>query len=223
MSYIFDRDFDSELDRERQEAERLSRARYTTEDMEAALAQARAEAFRDGHGAGRAEGLAQARGDAEALRAEALGALGPQLERLIGAADRHRAALEVQVLDFTLSVCEQVFPEVLRGCSHDRALDRVKKTIELALGSSCLRIMLSERALPLLRPEIERAAQAVGLDARLEIAADPALAEGDVRMEWDNGFMEYSFADVCDRILTALKQARRGAPETILSGSDANV
>ena len=223
MSYIFDRDFDSEIDRERQEAERLRRACYTPEDMEAALSKVRDEALREGHAAGRAEGLAEARASAEALRAEALGALGPQLEQLIGAADRHRAALEAQVLDFTLSVCEQVFPEVLHGCSRDRVLDRVKKTIELALGSSCLRIMVSERALPLLQPEIEQAAQAGGLEARLEIAADPALSEGDVRVEWDNGFMEYSFADVCDRILTALKVARGGAPETILNGSDANV
>lgn len=223
MSYVFDRDFDSELDRERQEAERRARACYTPEDMEAAIAKVRAEAFRDGHTAGRAEGLAEARSSAERLRAEALGVLGPQLEQLIGAADRHRTALEAQVLDFTLSVCEQVFPEVLRSRSRERALDRVKKTIELALGSSCLRIMLSQQALPLLQPEIEQAARAIGLEARIELSADPALSEGDVRMEWDNGFMEYSFAAVCDRILTALKQARGGASETLLSGSDANV
>lgn len=223
MSYIFDRDFDRELDRERQEAERRARACYTPEDLEAALADARAEAFREGHAAGRAEGMAESRVSSEALRAEVLGTLGPQLERLIGEADRHRAALEAQVLDFALSVCEQVFPEVLRSRSRDRALDRVKKTIELALGSATLRITLAERALPLVRPEIEQAAQAIGLKARVELAADPALPEGEVRMEWDNGFMEYSFAGVCDRILTALRQARAGASETILSGSDANV
>lgn len=222
MSYVFDRDFDRELDHERQEAERRARACYSPEDLEAALADARAAAFAEGHAAGRAEGIAESQASSEALRSEALGALAPQLERLIGEADRHRAALEAQVLDFTLSVCEQVFPEVL-GRSRDRALDRVKKTIGLALGSACLRIMLSERALPLLRPEIERAARDIGLQARVELATDPALSEGDVRMEWDNGFMEYSFAGICDRILSALRQARAGTSEPILSGSDANV
>jgi flagellar assembly protein FliH len=223
VSYVFDRDFDRELDHERQEAERRARACYTPEDLEAALADARAAAFAEGHAAGRAEGIAESRASSEALRAEALGALVPQLERLIGEGDRHRAALEAQVLDFTLSVCEQVFPEVLRSRSQDRALDRVKRTIGLALGSACLRIMLSERALPLLRPGIEQAARDIGLKARVELAADPALSEGEVRMEWDNGFMEYSFAGVCDRILSALRQARAGSSETILSGSDANV
>lgn len=222
MSYIFDRDFDGELDHERQEAERRARACYTPEDLEAALADARAAAFAEGHAAGRAEGIAESRASSEALRSEALGALVPQLERLIGEADRHRAALEAQVLDFTLSVCEQVFPEVLSR-SRDRALDRVRKTIGLALGSACLRIMLSERALPLLRPQIEQAARDIGLKTRVELAAEPALSEGDVRVEWDNGFMEYSFAGVCDRILSALRQARAGTTETILSGSDANV
>nr|WP_282960695.1 FliH/SctL family protein [Actibacterium sp. MT2.3-13A] len=142
---------------------------------------------------------------------------------MIAEADRHRAALEAQALDFTLSVCEQVFPEVLRRCSRDRALDRVKKTIALALGSACLRVALSPSALPLLRPDIEAAARAAGLEARIEIAVDPALAEGDVRMEWNNGFMDYSCAAICDRILTALRQAQAGNRDTILRGRDANV
>jgi hypothetical protein len=33
------------------------------------------------------------------------------------------------------------------------------------------------------------------------------MGQGDARVEWDNGFMQYSFNMICDRILKSLRAA----------------
>ncbi len=215
MTLIFDRDFDLELAREDQSARRLMRARHTDEEMFEAIAAARNAAFLEGRTAGHAEGLAEAAAAHSARRAEALQALGPTIGELVEANDRHRAALEAQVLDFAVTVCEQVFPELLRHRAHDRVLAKVRRALEIGLGSVSLRIFLSPEALHLLREDLNAAIIENGLEGRVEIRADPALCNGDARVDWDSGFLEYSFSSICDRILCALREARSAAPKPL--------
>lgn len=41
---------------------------------------------------------------------------------------------------------------------------------------------------------------------KLEIIADPELADGDSRLEWENGYSEYSLDKICDEILEVVKK-----------------
>ncbi len=216
MSLVFDRDFDLELAHEDRQARRDARARHTPEELSDAVTAARAEAFAEGRSAGHSEGLAEASGAQGARRAAALDALKPQISSLVQAADSHRAALEAQVLDFALSVCEQVFPELLRHRAHDRTLAQVRRALSIGLGSATLRVALSPDALRLLRDELNDAITEAGLQGRVEMRADPALVDGDARVDWESGLLEYSFAAICDRILGALREARSAAPTPLL-------
>lgn len=211
MHPAFCRDFDEEHAAARAHEERAARARYTEEDLAAAIEAARAEGQEAGRAEGHAAGAAEMRDTLLARHAEALETLVPQLETLLRDAAAHRAALEAQVVDFVLSVCEQVFPEFLRTRARDRAREQVEDTLRLALGSATVRIRLAPDTLAALRPRIEAAWHERGARGPLEIIGDEGLGEGDARMEWDNGFMDYSFAEVCNRILGALRARGAGA------------
>jgi flagellar assembly protein FliH len=216
MSLVFNRDFDLELAREDAQTRRDARARHTPEELAEAVSAAREAAFAEGRCAGHAEGLAQAAAADDARRAAILEALMPQMLSLVQAADTHRAALETQLLDFALSVCEQVFPELLKHRAHDRALAQVRRALSVGLGSATLQVSLSPEALRLLHEDLDISIAECGLQGRVEMRADPALADGDVRVTWDSGFLEYSYASICNRILRVLREARTAAPTHFL-------
>ena len=212
MSMIFDRDFDLELEHEARQARRDARACHTPAELLDAVETARAAAFSDGRRAGHAEGLADAANADHARRVEALDALGPQIRKLAQASDDHCQVLEAQILDFTLTVCEQVFPELLRHRAHDRALAQVRRALSLGLGSVSLRICVSPEALELLHDDLSTAIAENGLQGRVELQANDGMKDGEARVEWDSGFLEYSFSSICDRILRTLREARPAAP-----------
>lgn len=212
MTVIFERDFDLELAREDRQARRAARARHTPEELFEAVEAARAEAFDEGKNAGHAEGLADAARADGARRAAALEVLGQQIPAMVAANNSHRAALETQVLDFALTVCEQVFPELLRRRAHDRALAQVRRALNVGLGSVSLQISLSSGALQLLQDDLDAEIARNGLQGRVVLRADPALNDGDARVDWDSGFLEYSFSSICDRILCTLREARSATP-----------
>lgn len=216
MTLIFDRDFDLELAREERSARCAARASHTPEELDEAVTTAREIAYAEGRSAGHAEGLAEAAGTDGALRVTALKALGPQIEMLVKSSDSHRQALEAQVVAFALTVSEQVFPELLRRRAHDRALAQVRRALTVGLGSATLRVSLSLDALDLLRHDLDAVVAEKGLEGRVEMRADPALADGDTRVDWDNGVLEYSFSSICDRILSALREARSAPPTPTL-------
>lgn len=221
MTSVFARDFDLEMAEEQERQAYEARATVTPEELDAAIAAALAEGYEAGHAEGRAEGLGEAAGDRALRDTEALEALGPRLDALFSVAAEHRAALETQTLDFVLSVCEQTFPELIRDRARDRATSQIRRTISMTLGSPKLRIFVAPAAEPTLRPMLEDDLDRRGYEGVTEIAADPGLVEGDTRVEWDNGFMDYSFAAVCDRLLAALRRSRDAATQTTPIRSDA--
>lgn len=216
---VFQRDFDLEIAEEAAQAEHDARARYTEEELAEAIARAREEGREEGRAEGHAAGLAEARGTLAAQQSAALAVLGPKLDMLLGEAAAHRAALEAQVLDFTVSVCEKVFPELLHERARARTLAQIRRCLQFALGSSSLRVVLSPGALDELGPRLSGMCAEAGVTARLEMSADPDLAAGDARVEWDNGFLDYSLAAVCERILDALRESRDALTETSLHGN----
>ena len=210
MGHLFDRNFDLEIEQERAARERSARACYTPEDLEAAMAQARQEGFDDGHAAGRAEATEVLTQSDLRRQAEALAEISGQVGELTALIDDRIAILEQQLLSFVLAVFEKVAPEVLATCAAPRAEAEVRAAIAMARGTSVLHIHLPPGAFAAIGATL---GGAVGSgEGRVEVEPDPELREGDARVEWDNGFMEYSFAEICERILTGLRQAAGPRP-----------
>ncbi|WP_197470829.1 hypothetical protein, partial [Sulfitobacter sp. HI0054] len=48
-------------------------------------------------------------------------------------------------------------------------------------------------------------------DRVLDLRADPELPDGDARMEWDHGNLDYGFKKICDRLLAELRDTHARA------------
>ncbi|MWD28485.1 hypothetical protein E0K89_013455 [Aquicoccus sp. SCR17] len=207
MGYFFDRDFDREIELEQAEATRLAHARYTEEELREAVEIARLEGRAQGHAEGRAEALAEAEQADRHREADALEAVGPRIEALLQQAETHQQVLERQVVRFALSVFEKIIPELMDSRGTIRAENEVRAALAIALGSASVRVFLPSQVAAAHGLALEEAAQRLGHAGRVEVMGDIALAPGEARVEWDNGFMEYSYGVICNRILTALRAA----------------
>ena len=207
MNSVYHRDFDAELEDEARAAARALAAVYTAEDLSSAAESASKIAYERGQAEGHAAGHAEAMAQVEAHRVRALEALVPKLDRMIADRLAHRAALEGQILDFVLSVCERVFPDFIAQRSAHAAAEEIRKILAVALKAPRLRIRLSPATRDLMAPELSALTAERLSPQQTEIIADPSLAPGNAHVAWDDGFAEYSYADVCDAILDALQAA----------------
>lgn len=207
MPFVFDRDFDEEADFEQRRRIHANRAIYTPEDLEEAVNRARKDAYEDGRLAGRTEASIEAAESVAARSADALVVLAPQLRQILDQADQHKAALEYQLLDYVLTVFRQVAPELARDTALVRAEAEIRKAIRMAVGASFLRIHVPADLAGDLTEGIEQQVQASGFDGRVQIQTDSRMKPGDTRVVWDNGLMDFSLTELCDKVLSALKQA----------------
>ncbi len=207
MTNLFHRDFDAELEAEARAAMRERACRYTQEDLDAAVAEALARGHDEGKSQGYTQGLSEAFASLEARQVEALATLGPQLEELLKDRLQHRATLERQLITFVLDVAEKVFPEFLATRSAEAAAVQVRHALGLALGSPRLRLQLSEPTRAALAAELEALVRDRPASQQIDITTDPKLADGEARVIWEDGLMEYSYDRVCSEILRALRQA----------------
>ncbi|MGP1355317.1 hypothetical protein [Roseicyclus sp.] len=208
MTFIFDNNFDAGPGAGQQKPDCARTLTFTEQELREAERTARAEGFEAGRRHGRSEALAEAEAARTAERHEAVLALAARVDTLCAEAAKHRAALEGQMLDFAVATCERLMPELLRTRSTDRAVAEVRRCLARASGSPRIRIYLSSAALELHGPAIEEAARDRHEGVELVLAADPALADGDARVEWENGVMEYSFGQIAEQVLDALRRTR---------------
>lgn len=207
MTFIPVRDFDAELDAERREQQRRRDAVHTAADLDEAVGRAFAAGRAEGRAEGEAVGRAQSLETAAERTLAALEAVAPAVGRLLGEADRHRAALEAQVVEFTLAVFDRILPELVRSRAGARAEAEIHHAATLALGSARLGLRLPPDVAQTAGPDLTRRLREAGFEGRVEIVADAALAGGDIRADWDNGFLDYSYAAICNRIIGALNAA----------------
>jgi flagellar assembly protein FliH len=222
MALIFRRNFDDELDRETGTGA-CTCAHPSPEELEARIEAAKQDAYQTGLEAGHTKALEQFRQEANQDHIDTMQSIKDNLRNIFEKSDSHNDALEAQVLDFGLSICEQVFPYLLHNQSQERAVTQIKKTMRMALDSPYINITISETALPQVKLLIEEAAQELGLENQVKLLPDLKLTDGSTRIEWKNGFMEYNFEMVCERILTALKAAQAPNLNPLANGSEVSV
>ncbi|MHA6345258.1 FliH/SctL family protein [Roseivivax sp. CAU 1761] len=209
MRFIFDRDFDRELEIERGGPAAAGDAlvSYGESDLAERCAEARAEGRAAGFEEGRAAALAQARDEMAAARQAALEALTAAVAGLAEQADAHRALLEQEAADLFARLAETLAPEAVARLAEGRLRAEMLDGLRLAVGSARVRVRLAPDSATRLAPEIARAAEPLGLSGRIEVLPDAEMAEGDGRVEWDDGFAEHSFAQLCERLSGALRAA----------------
>lgn len=208
MSFLFDRNFDAETDAAARGAAQVAGAVFTRAEFDQAVAEARAAGFEAGVQQGRSEAHEAALSSETARRLKVAESVVPLLRDLFEDAARHHAALEAQMIDFVLSVFEQVAPDVSASLAEGQARREAQAAVRMALGAAQLTLFFAPDSLTAATPELEAAAREARFGGRLTLRPDPALQPGDVRADWDQGVMSYSFAEVCGRILGTLGLAR---------------
>ncbi len=224
MTYLFERNFDEEMTLEAKTnvpgngmlAESHTRAQND-------LDLARSEAFEAGHRQGMLDGRAAFEADQQSGQTNALDTIARHCETLCQDAATHRDALETDMVAFALSACEKVFPELILSRSSERAAAEIKRFLTLAMGSPKLRIRMSESTFEEHGSAIEAALSLQSSTTAIEISTDQELADGDARMEWQNGTMEYSFERLCNTVLSALRSVQITDTKHEISGRPADV
>jgi len=209
MSYVFDRNFDAESEATQRGEVPIIGAVYTRADFDAAVAEARAAGFEAGHQHGLMEAGQSAEHSDAARRLAVAEAVVPALHDVFANADRHHAALEAQMVDFVLSVFNQVAPDVTARLAEGQARREALGAVRMALGTAHLELWFAPESLDAAKVELERSARQAGFGGQLSVRADPDLGSGDVRASWDHGAMHFSFREICGRILEALGLARQ--------------
>ncbi|WP_163851559.1 hypothetical protein [Pseudooceanicola aestuarii] len=220
MQFVFERSFDTDVQPANTPGSHRVDAIYTRAEFDAAVAEASRIGYDDGRTAGRAEAYtASSLSEAERQLAT-LEALPAVLETLFADADRHHAALESQLLHFVLSVFERLAPRIRASLAADEAEREAGAAIRMALGSATLRVFLPPETVKPTGDAVLKVAHLNGYGGRIDIAPDPELQTGDVRVSWDHGVMDYSFDAICQRVLDALSRSSAQARDQARQADD---
>lgn len=183
----------------------------TPEEIEARIKKAHKQGHIEGYLQGAQDGRAEMHKTMEAEQAQIAEKMAQELARLAQGMQAHQEALVAQIVGFTLQTCEVVFPEVIERFSAARVQKMVTKSLKMAIGSSRIQMRLSPATLDKLGPELRSRAAYYKCDDVLDLRADPELPDGDARMEWDHGSLDYGFKKICDRLLGELRETHRRA------------
>lgn len=198
MTAIFKRDFDQETETEFR--------RRTGLISEAELAKACQDALEEGERRGRAAAETALRAEAELLRAQSLSRIHEGMDRLLTERERQERELETQLMDFAIAVGEKVMPDLIEARAHQQVISRIRKGVRMGLGSGHIRIRVAAADLALIETDLRSLICGLPDPDRVEVITAPDLPPGDLRVDWDQGGMSYSFTAVCAEILTLLRK-----------------
>jgi len=178
--YTFDVEFRPEGDLVSNAARARQKKTYTTEEIDQLSARAREQGMKAG----------QVRAT-EALAAEISNLAGMLREVL---ARSHRATDDVREEASLLALAAA---RKLAAAAIDQlpAADvelTLRGALHHAIGEPRIVLHASQRAVDILKPQLDEIAQQEGFDGRVAIGVDPALAAGDCRIDWRGGGAERS-------------------------------
>lgn len=172
---------------------------------DALIAEARGQGFTEGH----AQGLIKGRTEAETEQADAvrtaLATIGQQLEQILNAENERRETMARDIADLLTEIAERVVPEMLEQISVDLVEYRLDQGLRMASRDPGLRIRLSPQAHEVVADRIAEMADALAPGWRPQVISDPAMHAGDLRLNWDSGYLDYSLDRVCNDLLDVLR------------------
>lgn len=213
-SFLFDRDFDQELEAEARVPAPPAPAIVGPDPAALAgqLAAVREAAFAEGHAAGSAETEARLAETIDTEIAASLNALLPQIEALEAGLVRHRHHASQDLARMCLFLAERLLPEVLTQFGTRRIEAFCRRALRLAEGSAGAEIRLSPQMHAELHPVLGNLSTSSG--APLRLIADPALSNGTAEASWQSGRAEYAAEELHAELLATLSSiAQTPAPD----------
>lgn len=195
-------DFDQEIQREYEikisgENKTFSKCEHD-EILNAAIQKAHAEGLIKG----RKEGQAEERVDIIAESNVSLQNIVPKMELILENMSQYQKDLEEQVLDFVYSILEKIFPEIINKFGTSFISNEINSTLNKCSSNSNIIIYTSERSLSEVSGLINNYLSDQKYKGQVTIEGDKNLSSGEVRVDWDNGFMSFSLPDITQNILS---------------------
>jgi len=174
------------------------RRNFTAAEVEAE----KAKAFAEGH----AKGVADTQQDAAMRAAAAFQSISAQLGNMIQQVDAQRAETNKAAVAAAVAMTRKLLPALARR----EAMAEIEALVAECLGrmhdAPKIVVRLNEMHVDSFRQKIEQIATATGFSGRVAIVADPALAAEDARVEWADGGVERSTAQIWKEIETAIQR-----------------
>jgi flagellar assembly protein FliH len=154
---------------------------YTSEDIQRARA--------DGIALGRAEAISEyeIERESEWRRHDTLAAVAERLAELLAKSAQVAEEAGRDALVIAGAVARKLLPRLYR----ERACSEIEGFVESVLArvqdEPAVTVHISPTLVDALAPTIEAAVAASGHEKRLRVMGDPAVAEGDCRIEWSGG------------------------------------
>lgn len=197
QKFLFERDFDPDLlvtdgtrPGRRAEDGKPSRARSKEVITEDDLARVRAEGVAEGH----EDASREAAQSMELRLTEAFEIVGERLGEVISGTEAAHAAAARDANAIAVAIARRMVPELYRRNAAAEIELTVASVLSRVLEPSELTVHTAETLADPLRDRITALAETRGIGDRIRIAADPALPEGDCRIEWPGGGAERTSA-----------------------------
>lgn len=180
--YLFETSFDVEPPPPTPAEETPEPAVYSAEELTAAQDESFAK--------GKTEGYESARQDIEQATGQALGAIAARLEataaELAEVNERHLR----QSLQAAVTILRKLFPELARRHGLGEIEAAIAACLERLRDEPRVVIRTADALVDLLCERIDPLAESCGFEGKIVLLSDPALASGDVRVEWADGGAE---------------------------------
>ena len=213
--FLFEDSFDEDAaDREREKREAEERARLESEAIanaepppptfsEEELAAARQAGFLEG----RNTGISEAQASLERRATDAL----DQVSRAIAQLDRAQREGVVEMmrgaLEVTHTITRKVLPEFVRRHGSDEIQALVRQVLETLIEEPRVVIRVPEDLVEALKPRIAQAGKATSFEGQLVVFGEPALGDGDCRVEWSSGGAERLIQQSFEQIAAVVGRA----------------
>ena len=213
MNSLFSRNFDQESEMRssysgKREAQVAAPTSIPIKEVEAMIEAARAESYDQGRLDGAEDALEKERSTRNAFEREALQSLAFNMAELVRKDARIRGELELEVAELLFGIGERILPDLFDHGIQDLLVARVYFAARMITGKGEVNIRLSEEVAEALTPRIETLLGSLGDKAvAFKICGDPSIDEGTVRLDWQNGFLDFDPSYACQDVLEALKEA----------------
>jgi flagellar assembly protein FliH len=198
--FMFDVDFAAGSD--------PARRGITPAAHEAALAEARAKAYRDG--------VAAAVAEAEARSAVALERIAATLEDAARRLAAIETRLEAEAVEVAVAVARKLAPELIAREPLAEIAALARGCFAQLVAAPHVVVRVSDALHAPAREQLEQTARLHGFDGRLIVLGEPEIASGDCRIEWADGGIVRDRAATDAAIAAAVNRyaaARRAAFE----------
>lgn len=183
------------------------------------LAEAETRGYRKGFSAGETE----ARAETGRRLATALEQASLTLRDIAGGIAGVEARLEAEAVDVAVAVARKLSGELIAREPFAEISALVADCFRQLVAAPHLAVRVNENLYTAAREQLDQLARQSGFEGRVVLLSEPDIAEGDCRIEWADGGLVRSRADIEAAITEAVERfiaARRQSADESLKGEE---